>query len=108
EKGMGFHPAATDLAGKVTWFYNDLLFPIITVISLFVLALLIWIAVRYNKKANPNPAKFSHNTAIEILWTAVPVLILVVIAGFSLSLLKEFNDMPPADVVVKATGNQWF
>jgi cytochrome c oxidase subunit 2 len=108
DKAMGFQPAVTELGGRVTWFYNDLLFPVITVISLFVLALLIWIVVRYNKKANPNPAKFSHNTLIEIIWTVIPVLILVVIAVFSLRLLKDFNDMPQADVVVKVTGNQWY
>ncbi len=108
DKAMDWQPAATSLKVHTEHFYNDLLFPIITVISLFVLALLLWIAVRYNKRANPVPAKFSHNTLIEIIWTAVPVAILVVIAVFSLSLLKEYNDMPTPDVVVKATGNQWY
>jgi cytochrome c oxidase subunit 2 len=108
DKAMGFQPAATELAGKVTWFYDGFLFWIITAISLFVLGLLIWIVLRYNKKANPVPAKFSHNTFIEVIWTIIPVLILVAIAVLSLSLLKDFNDMPKADVVVKATGNQWF
>lgn len=105
---MGLQPGVTELKHDVTWFYNGLLFPIITAISLLVLGLLIWIAIRYNTKANPKPAKFSHNTLIEIIWTAVPVLVLVVIACFSLPLLKKFNDMPEPDVVVKATGNQWF
>jgi cytochrome c oxidase subunit 2 len=108
DKAMGFQPAATDLAGKVTWFYDGFLFWIIAAISVFVLGLLIWIVIFYNKKANPVPAKFSHNTFIEIIWTVIPVLILVVIDIYSLGLLKAFNDMPPADVVVKATGNQWF
>ncbi len=105
---MGLQPGVTELKHDVTWFYNWLLFPIITVICLLVLALLLWIVLRYNKKANPTPAKFSHNTLIEIIWTAIPVLVLVVIACFSLPLLKKFNDMPTPDVVVKATGNQWF
>jgi cytochrome c oxidase subunit II len=105
---MGLQPGVTELKHDVTWFYNGLLFPIITVICLLVLGLLLWIVLRYNRKANPNPAKFSHNTLIEVIWTVVPVLILVVIACFSLPLLKKFNDMPTPDVVVKATGNQWF
>jgi cytochrome c oxidase subunit 2 len=108
DKSVDWQPAATALKTKTIWFYNDILFPIITFISLLVLALLLWIIVRYNKRANPNPAKFSHNTAIEILWTVVPVGILVVIAFFSLSLLRDYNDMPKPDVVVKATGNQWY
>ncbi len=108
DKSMGWQPAATSLKVKTEWFYNDILFPVITVICLFVLALLVWIVVRYNKRANPKPAKFSHNTAIEIAWTVIPVAILVVIAFFSLSLLRDYNDMPKPDVVVKATGNQWY
>ena len=108
DKAMGWQPAATLFKVKVEHFYDYGLFPLITVISLFVLALLAWIVIRYNKKSNPVPARFSHNTLIEIIWTAVPVLILVVVAIFSLSLLKYENDMPTPDVVIKATGNQWF
>ncbi|MBW8881659.1 MAG: cytochrome c oxidase subunit II [Asticcacaulis sp.] len=108
DKAMGWQPAASDFKVKVEDFYNNGLFPIITVISLFVLALLVWIVVRYNKKANPNPAKFSHNTLVEIIWTVVPVCILVFVAIWSISLLKFQNDMPPPDVVIKATGNQWY
>ncbi len=108
DKAMGFQPAVTELGHEVTSFYNDLLFPIIVAISLLVLGLLIWIAIRYNRKANPNAARFSHNTLIEIIWTVVPVIILVIIACVSLPLLKKFNDMPTPDVVVKVTGNQWF
>ncbi|ESQ83803.1 hypothetical protein AEAC466_11590 [Asticcacaulis sp. AC466] len=108
DKAMGWQLAGSDLKEKTEWFYNDLLFPIITIICLVVLALLVWVVIRYNKKSNPVPAKFSHNTLIEILWTVVPVLILVVIAIFSLGLLRDYNNMPKPDVVVKATGNQWF
>ncbi|MEI9906138.1 MAG: cytochrome c oxidase subunit II [Asticcacaulis sp.] len=107
DKAMGWQPAATSLKVHTESFYS-MLFWIITAISLFVLVLLIWIVIRYNKRANPVPAKFSHNTLIEIIWTAVPVAILVFIAVYSLSLLKEYNDMPTPDVVVKATGNQWY
>ncbi len=107
DKAIGFQPAVTELGSRVEHFYGWL-FWLITFICAFVLALLIWIVVRYNRRANPNPARFSHNTLIEVIWTVVPVMILVVVAVFSLGLLKDFNDMPTPDVVVKATGNQWF
>jgi cytochrome c oxidase subunit 2 len=105
---MGWQPAGSALKRQAEWFYDDMLLPIIVAICVLVAGLLLWIMIRYNKKANPVPAKFSHNTLIEIIWTVVPVLILVVIAIFSLGLLRDFNDMPKPDVVVKATGNQWF
>ncbi len=108
DKAMGWQPAGSALKRQTEWFYNDLLFPIIVAICVLVAGLILWIIIRYNKKANPVPAKFSHNTLIEIVWTVVPVLILVVIAIFSLGLLRDYNDMPKPDVVVKATGNQWF
>ena len=108
DKSMAWQPAATSLKGETIWFYNVILFPVITIISVFVFLLLVWIVVRYNKRANPTPAKFSHNTAVEVAWTVIPVIILVVIAFFSLSLLRDYNDMPTPDVVVKATGNQWY
>ena len=108
DKSMAWQPAATSLKGETIWFYNVILFPTILVICVFVLLLLLWIIVRYNKRANPTPAKFSHNTVVEVAWTVIPVMILVVIAFFSLSLLRDYNDMPTPDVVVKATGNQWY
>ncbi|WP_414636273.1 cytochrome c oxidase subunit II [Asticcacaulis sp.] len=108
DKAMGWQPAGSALKRQAEWFYDDLLLPIIVAICVLVAGLIIWIMIRYNKKTNPVPAKFSHNTLIEIVWTVVPVLILVVIAVFSLGLLRDFNDMPKPDVVVKATGNQWF
>src|SRR6056297_2741300 len=76
---LGFQPAATRIMERVNDFHNYLLV-IITLITLFVLALLVWVSIRYNKRANPVPRKFSHNTTIEIVWTAVPVIILVAIA----------------------------
>jgi cytochrome c oxidase subunit 2 len=105
--GMGLQPAASPLKHQVHFFHDAILLPIITVISLFVLALLLWIVVRYNKKANPVPAKWSHNTAIEIVWTLVPVLILMVIAIFSFRLLFDYHNMPKPDLTVKAVGYQW-
>jgi cytochrome c oxidase subunit 2 len=79
-----------------------------TAIVLFVTALLIWTVVRHNAKAHPEPATFTHNTRIEIAWTVVPLVILMVIGGFSLPVLFKQQTIPDADVVVKATGYQWY
>jgi cytochrome c oxidase subunit 2 len=98
----------TPLRNDAIWFHNTILMPVITAITLFVLLLLIIVVVRFNKRANPVPAKWSHNTAIEIAWTVIPVMILMVIALFSFRLLFEYNDMPKPDVTVKATGYQWY
>jgi len=100
--------AAAPLKHEVIWFHTWILMPIITAITLLVLGLIIWICIRYNAKSNPVPAKFSHNTTVEIIWTVVPVLILMVIAIFSFRLLYAYHDMPKPDLTVKATGNQWY
>ena len=85
------------------------LFWVMVVISVFVLALLIWVVVKYNRRANPTPSKTTHNTALEVAWTLVPVLILVGIAIPSISLLARQYETPPEDAVtVKATGYQWY
>jgi cytochrome c oxidase subunit 2 len=81
--------------------------PIIVAICVLVLGLLVWVAVRYNAKRNPTPARWSHNTLVEVVWTVVPVLILVGISLFSFRLLFAYHDMPEPDLTVKATGNQW-
>jgi cytochrome c oxidase subunit 2 len=104
---LGFQDAATDIAQQIHDFH-DLLLVIIIVITLFVLGLLIWVMIRYNSKANPTPSKTSHNTTVEIVWTVVPVLILLVIAVPSFRLLYAQYDVPPADVTIKATGYQWY
>lgn len=104
---IGFQPAATPIAEQMHDFH-DLLLVIITGIVIFVLALLIWVIVRYNSKANPEPSKTSHNTFIEVAWTIVPVLILLVIAVPSFRLLYAQYDVPKADVTIKATGYQWY
>jgi cytochrome c oxidase subunit 2 len=105
---IDLQPAASELKHHAIQFHNLILMPIITAITLLVLGLIIWIVVRYNKKANPVPAKFSHNTTIEIIWTVVPVLILMVIAIFSFRLLFHYNNMPKPYMTVKATGYQWY
>ena len=107
-KGIALQPAAAPLKHDAVFFHDAILMPIITIITLFVAGLLIWVIVRYNARSNPVPAKFSHNTTIEVVWTLVPVLILVFIAIFSFRLLFNYNDMPRPDLTVKAVGYQWY
>jgi cytochrome c oxidase subunit II len=91
------------------WIHNAILMPIITVISLFVLALLLWVIARYNRRRNPVASKTSHNTVIEVAWTVVPVLILLGIAVPSIDLLaKQFKPAPDDALTIKVTGNQWY
>ncbi|MGO9360682.1 MAG: cytochrome c oxidase subunit II [Xanthobacteraceae bacterium] len=99
-------PSATPVMDQITSFHNALVW-IITIITLFVLALLITVVVKFNAKANPTPSKTTHNTLIEVAWTIIPVLILVGIAVPSFRLLFLELDIPKADLTVKATGNQW-
>ncbi len=107
---IGFQPAATEIMERVTNFHNILLV-IIALIVAVVLALLIFVIVRFNAKTNKVPSKFSHNTMVEIVWTLVPVLILMFIAFFSFQELyyqSVFPDVDESEVVnVKAEGNQW-
>ena len=99
--------AATPVMENITWFHNFLLW-LITGITLFVLALLIIVVVKFNAKANPVPSKTTHNTLIEVAWTIIPVLILVAVAVPSFRLLFLQLDIPKADLTIKATGKQWF
>jgi cytochrome c oxidase subunit 2 len=99
--------SASPVMDNITWFHN-FLFVLITVITLFVLALLIIVVVKFNAKANPVPSRTTHNTLIEVAWTLIPVLILVGIAVPSFRLLFEELDIPKADLTVKATGKQWY
>ncbi|MGJ8589124.1 MAG: cytochrome c oxidase subunit II [Yoonia sp.] len=104
---MGFQPAATELARDVHWLDNMLLV-IITIITLFVTALLAWVVIRYNHKRNPEPATFTHNSPLEVAWTVVPVVILVFIGAFSLPVLFKQQEIPEADITIKVTGYQWY
>lgn len=104
---MGLQAPAGSIAEKANSLHNLLLI-IITAISLFVLALLVYVGIRFRAKANPVPSKTSHNTIIEILWTVVPVLILVVIAVPSFRLLYYLDQTKDTEMVVKVTGNQWY
>ncbi|HEY6816535.1 MAG TPA: cytochrome c oxidase subunit II [Croceibacterium sp.] len=105
----GFQPQFTEDGEDALWIHNIVLLPIITAISLFVLALLLVVVVRYNRKANPTPSKNSHNTVIEVIWTVVPAVILAIIAIPSISLIADQFETPPKDAVtVKVTGYQWY
>ena len=99
--------AASPVMENITWFHNLLLW-LVTAITLFVLALLVIVVVKFNHKSNPVPSKTTHHTLIEVAWTIIPVLILVGIAVPSFRLLFLQLDIPKADVTVKATGKQWF
>ena len=106
--GIDLQPGVTPLRDDAIFFHNVILMPIITLITLFVLGLLLWCVFRYNKKRNPIPARWSHNTLVEVVWTLVPVLILVFISIFSFRLLFNYNDMPKPYMTIKATGYQWY
>lgn len=104
---MGFQPPSSTVAVEAQHL-ESLVMWIITAITIFVCVLLLYVIVRFNAKRNPVPAKFTHNTPIEVLWTLVPVLVLVFIGSFSLPALFNQVEIPPADVTVKVTGNQWY
>lgn len=106
--GMGFQPAASSLAQDQQWLDHFVLY-IITAVTVFVCLLLLICIVRFNRRANPVPARFTHNTPIEVIWTLVPVLILVSIGAFSLPILFRSQEMPnDPDLVIKAIGHQWY
>jgi cytochrome c oxidase subunit 2 len=107
DKGLGFQPAATELARDLQWLDGMILW-IITAISIFVVALLVIVIVRYNRRANPEPASFTHNTPIEVLWTVGPILILLFIGSFSLPVLFKQQEIPEGEVNIKVTGYQWY
>ncbi|MEM9429947.1 MAG: cytochrome c oxidase subunit II [Pseudomonadota bacterium] len=107
ERGINFQPAVTSLARDIHWLDNMLLV-IITAIVLFVVGLLAYAIVRFRAGVNDTPARFTHNSAIEITWTVVPVLILIVIGSFSLPVLFKQLEVPEADLTIKTTGYQWY
>ena len=105
--GTGFQPAATELASDLQWL-DGMILAIITAIVIFVMLLMLIIAVRFNRKANKEPATFTHNSPLEVTWTIVPILILVFIGAFSLPTLFKQQEIPEADLVIKVTGHQWY
>jgi cytochrome c oxidase subunit II len=107
--GVYIQPQVSPDGEYALWMHDWILMPVMVIMSLFVLALLLWASVRYRRSANPVASKTSHNTLIEVIWTLVPVLILVAIAVPSISLLaSQFDPAPKNAVTLKVTGNQWF
>ena len=105
---LGMQPPATPVKERIHFLHNIILMPIITVITIFVLGLMLYVMVRFHHSRHPIPTRTSHNAVIEILWTVVPVLILVVIAIPSFKLMYYMDRAPDAEMTVKATGNQWY
>ena len=105
--GIGFQEAATSIARDVHWLDGMLLW-IITAIVLFVTGLMIWVFIKFNRKSNPNPAGFTHNSPLEIAWTVVPIIVLVFIGAFSLPVLFNQQEIPEGDITIKVTGYQWY
>ena len=104
----GVQDQVTPIGEEAAAFHNNWLLPLCALISIFVLGLLVWTMIRYRRGANPTPSRNSHNTLIEVVWTLVPVLILVGIAVPSIRLLRHQYTPPPADVTIKVTGHQWY
>src|SRR4051794_11747554 len=104
----GVQLQVTPIGEEAATFHNNWLLPLCAAISIFVLGLLLYAMVRFRRDANPTPSRNSHNTTIEVIWTLVPVLVLVAIAIPSIRLLRHQYTPPPADVTVKITGHQWY
>ena len=107
EGGIGFQEAATKLARDIHWLDHMILI-IITAIVILVCVLLAIVILRYNSRANPKPASFTHNTPVEVAWTIIPIVILVFIGAFSLPVLFDQQEIPEGGVNIKVTGNQWY
>jgi len=104
---MGFQPAATELARDLQWLdgmINVIIFAIVALVCVLLLVCLL----RYNRRANPNPARFTHNSPLEVAWTVVPIVILIFIGAFSLPVLFKQQEIPEGDIYIKVTGHQWY
>jgi cytochrome c oxidase subunit 2 len=104
---MGFQPAVTKIAEDLQWL-DGVILVIIAVITLFVTALIAWCILRFNARANPRPASFTHNSPLEVAWTLIPIVILVFIGAISLPVLFEQQEIPEGDITIKVTGQQWY
>ena len=105
---LGFQKAGSGHMEDIVWFHDYMLLPIITGITVFVLFLVIYACIRFRASRNPVASTTTHNTFIEVIWTLVPCLILIVIAVPSFKVLYEQDEIPPADVTIKAVGYQWY
>jgi cytochrome c oxidase subunit 2 len=106
-KQLGLQAPATPVMEDIVWFHDGLLI-VISIITAFVLALLLICMVKFNRRANPTPSRATHNTLVEVIWTVVPIMILTGIAIPSFKLLFYQQNIPQADLTIKATGNQWY
>ena len=107
DRGIAFQPAVTELAQGIQRL-DGILLVIITIISIFVIALVAWSILRFNRRANPTPATFTHNSPLEVAWTLIPIVILIFIGSFSLPTLFKQQEIPEADITIKVTGYQWY
>lgn len=105
--GKNFQPAATELARDIHWL-DSMILIIITAIVLFVCALMAICILRYNRKSNPTPASFTHNSPVEVAWTIIPIVVLVFIGAFSLPVLFKQQEIPQGEINIKVTGYQWY
>ena len=105
---LGFQEAASETMRDIVNFHDKLLLPIIVAISVFVLFLMAYACIRFRASRNPNPSKRTHNVAVEVLWTLIPCLILIVIAVPSFKILYKQDTIPKADLTIKAIGYQWY
>ena len=105
---LGFQDSASQSMTEIVNFHNNILLPIIIAISVFVLFLMIYTCIRFRASKNPNPSKTTHNVAVEVLWTLIPCLILIVMAVPSFKILYKQDTIPKVDVTIKAVGYQWY
>ena len=107
--GIAFQTQYSPNGQYALWMHNSILLPVIVAVTIFVLLLLVWVCIRYNSRTNPVPSRTSHNTLLEVIWTGVPILILLVVFVPSMKLLaKQYKALPADALTVKATGNQWY
>ena len=105
---LGFQESASQGMSEIVSFHNNILLPVIIAISVFVLFLMIYVCIRFRASRNPNPSRTTHNVAVEVLWTLIPCLILIVMAVPSFKILYKQDTIPKADITVKAIGYQWY
>ena len=105
---LGFQDSASQGMTEIVSFHNNILLPIIIAITVFVLFLMIYTCIRFRESKNPNPSKTTHNVAVEVLWTLIPCLILIVMAVPSFKILYKQDTIPKVDVTIKAVGYQWY
>lgn len=105
--GMNFQPSVTELARDIQWL-DGMINWIIGIITVFVTLLLVYAAIKFHHRRNPNPARFTHHSLLEVAWTLIPILILIVVGSFSLPILFKQLEIPESDLTIKVTGNQWY